>query len=321
MDYFDSPFLSCHQLRKLFGPLSPDIAALQLSRGPLEGRLRVIKLGAIRLNFLETNQSLFLSGARRPENCTIAIPLEDARPSDYRAQGIPVIWPALMGYNRHLTDFDLKIPAGAKLATIVINKEVLFEEFSRKDESRLSINRWDTTNQLQLHPELHEGLRAQINEKVKRGKQKWNPEEPDKLIETVIQCFEQSDICTRLIAKREARHEAAIELLHWCTRYPMQIVTIEELSSELFQSRTSLFKGAREHFGKTPLELQRTIRIDGVRQLLLSQSDRNSKGLTGVGDSAESMGFTSRSHFARRYMEQYGEQPLDTLTESLKDKV
>ena len=131
MDYFDSPFLSCHQLRKLFGPLSPDIAALQLSRGPLEGRLRVIKLGAIRLNFLETNQSLFLSGARRPENCTIAIPLEDARPSDYRAQGIPVIWPALMGYNRHLTDFDLKIPAGAKLATIVINKEVLFGEFSR----------------------------------------------------------------------------------------------------------------------------------------------------------------------------------------------
>jgi transcriptional regulator GlxA family with amidase domain len=28
------------------------------------------------------------------------------------------------------------------------------------------------------------------------------------------------------------------------------------------------------------------------------------------------MGFTSRSHFARRYQQQYGEQPQDTLNRS-----
>ena len=94
----------------------------------------------------------------------------------------------------------------------------------------------------------------------------------------------------------------------------MKTITVEDLSAELFQSRTSLFRGSREHFERTPLELQRSIRMDRVRQLLLDPARRASQGLTGVGDSAASMGFTSRSHFARRYQEQYGEQPQETLT-------
>ena len=93
---------------------------------------------------------------------------------------------------------------------------------------------------------------------------------------------------------------------------------IEEISSEIFQSRTSLFQGAKEHFRRTPLELQRSIRMDRVRQLLLDPARRASQGLTGVGDSAASMGFTSRSHFARHYQEQYGEQPQETLTNGLQ---
>ena len=98
----------------------------------------------------------------------------------------------------------------------------------------------------------------------------------------------------------------------------MTPVTVEELSAELFQSRTSLFKGSKEHFEQTPLELQRSVRMDCVRQLLLDPTRRASQGLTGVGDTAASMGFTSRSHFARRYQELYGEQPQDTLARSLK---
>ena len=54
--------------------------------------------------------------------------------------------------------------------------------------------------------------------------------------------------------------------------------------------------------------------MDRVRQLLLDPARRASQVLSGVGDSAASMGFTSRSHFARRYQEQYGEQPQETLT-------
>ena len=100
----------------------------------------------------------------------------------------------------------------------------------------------------------------------------------------------------------------------------MTTITVEELSTELFQSRTSLFKGSKEHFGQTPLELQRSIRMDRVRQLLLDPVRRKHQGLNGVGDSAASMGFTSRSHFSRRFQEFYGELPQDTLVKSLKGR-
>jgi len=314
----DSTFSSCQDLQDLFGPLSPDLVALQMSQGPLRGRLRSFHLGAIRFNLLETNQSLFLSGTRRPKPCTVAIPLEEPQASSpYQAQGIPLEWPALMGYNRHLTDFDLKLPAGARLATIVIGKDVLLEQLDRRGRSQRTLERWEQTNQLELLPELQQRLRDQLTPLIQRDAQGWNPEDPDQLIDSVIRCFEEPQARTKLIAKWETRHEAAIDLLHWCDRNPTKTVTVEALSAELFQSRTSLFKGSKEHFEQTPLELQRSVRMDRVRQLLQDPARRASQGLTGVSDTAAFMGFTSRSHFARRYQEHYGEQPQDTLAKSL----
>ena len=319
MIQFDSAFSSCHGLQELFKPLSPDLVSLQLSRGPLHGRLRIYGHGAIRFNLLETNQSLFLSGTRRSTSCTLAFPLEDVdATSPYRAQGIPVSWPALMGYNLQLTNFDLKVPAGARLATIVIGKEALFEHLAQLGASQLTLERWKSTNQLELLPDLRQALHDQLNKLIRAKQNSWKQEAADLLIETVIRCFEQTHVRTTHIASREARHEAAIDLLHWCASNPMKTITVEELSSELFQSRTSLFRGSREHFEQTPLGLQRSIRMDRVRQLLLEPARRDSLGLLGVGDSAASMGFSSRGHFARRYLEQYEEQPQTTLAESLQ---
>ena len=116
------------------------------------------------------------------------------------------------------------------------------------------------------------------------------------------------------IAKRETRHTAAIELLHWCSKNPSKNLTITELSDVLYQSRTSLFTGCQEHFGRTPTELQRSIRLDLVRQLLLNPKRSLALGLSGVGAIAAHMGFSSRSHFARRYEQQYNELPQQTLS-------
>ena len=322
MRQIDSTFSSCKDLQELFEPLSPDLVALQMSRGPLLGRLRSFHLGVIRVNLLETNQSLFLSGTRRPKPCTAALALEQPQESSpYRAQGIRVDWPAVMGYNRHLTDFDLRVPAGARLATIVIGKEALLEQLNHRGGSQRTLERWESTNQLELLPEPQQRLKDQLHQLIQRDNEGWDPKDPDRLIDSVIRCFEEPQARTRLIAKREVRHEAAIDLLHWCSRNPMTPVTVEELSAELFQSRTSLFKGSKEHFGQTPLELQRAVRMDRVRQLLLDPRRRASQGLIGIGDTAASMGFTSRSHFARRYLEHYGEPPQDTLAKSLTNTI
>ena len=93
MKLLDASFESCGDLQELFQPLSPDLVALQLSSGLLKGRVQVWGLDGFRLNLLTTNQSLFLSGARRPEPCTLAIPLDPSKcDGAYQAQGISMPW-------------------------------------------------------------------------------------------------------------------------------------------------------------------------------------------------------------------------------------
>ena len=65
-----------------------------------------------------------------------------------------------------------------------------------------------------------------------------------------------------------------------------------------------------------PQNLQRSIRLDLVRQLLLDPNRCDGIHLQGVEAIAAHQGFTSRSHFARRYRKQYGELPQETLQRS-----
>jgi len=311
---FDGTFFSCAQLRELTKRLSPDLVALQISSGPLEGKLRIFSLGAFRLNLLETNQTLFISGARRPNLCTLAIPLNTTDLNEpYQVQGIPLLWPGLMGFNRKLMDFDMRLPAGSRLATLVISHEHLLERHQQHAQSQLALKRWHHTNQLELRDPLARRLRNQLQCLINQNGIPHEPEEPDQLIESVLSCFKDAKARTMGIAPREVRHEAGIELLHWFTRHPERKHTAEELSQELHQSRTSLFKGCKEHFGQTPLEMQRSIRLDLVRQRLLNQTGCQQLGLNGIWEIALQFGFRSRSHFTRRFEAQYGEQPQKTL--------
>ena len=68
--------------------------------------------------------------------------------SPHRAQGISVAWQDLIGYNIHLTDFNLKLPAGARMATVVIGKEVLLEQLNRQGGSHRNLERWESINQV-----------------------------------------------------------------------------------------------------------------------------------------------------------------------------
>ena len=316
MKRLDASFESCGDLQELFQPLSPDLVALQLSSGLLKGRVQVWGLDGFLLNLLTTNQSLFLSGARRPEPCTLAIPLDQSKCDEaYQAQGISMPWTGLMGYNRSLIDFDLKLPAGARLATVVINKAAWLDRHGRTDGPQL-MKRWETTNQLEVQPPLLEQLQRQLMALMHGQADGKQTETSEQLMQTLIRCFEDPTAETLPIAKRETRHQASIDLLHWCDKHPKTPLKIEEISSEIFQSRTSLFQGSKEHFQRTPLELQRSIRLDRVRQLLINPKQRQHQGLNGVSEIVEAMGFSSRSHFARRYKQHFHELPHETLQRS-----
>ena len=314
--HLDTTFESCSDLQELFQPLSSDLVALQLSFGRLKGRVQAWGFDGFRMNLLRTNQTLFLSGSRRPEPCTLALPLDPSESEmTYQAQGISMPWPGLMGYNRGLIDFDLKLPAGAQLATVVISKATWLDRHAQTGQP-LMLKRWEQTNQLEVRAPLRDQLQRQLMALIDNPADPKQTETSDQLMQSLIQCFEDPAAKTLPIAKREVRHQAAIELLHWSAKHPKKPLKIEEISKEIFQSRTSLFKGSKEHFQRTPLELQRSIRLDRVRQLLLNPKQRQNQGLTSISKIAEDMGFSSRSHFAHRYEQHFHELPYETFQRS-----
>ena len=162
MKLLDASFESCADLQELFQPLSPDLVALQLSTGLLKGQVKAWGFDGFRLNLLTTDQSLFLSGTRRLEPCTLALPLDPSTSDEaYQAQGISMPWAGLMGYNRGLVDFDLKLPAGARLATVVINKAAWLDRHGPTNGPRV-MKRWENTNQLEVRPPLHVQLQHHL---------------------------------------------------------------------------------------------------------------------------------------------------------------
>ena len=314
MTLLDSRFQCCVDLQELFQPISPDLSALQLSQGSLKSRLQIFNLDSFRLSLLETNQALFLSGTRRPEPCTIAIPLSDPESAaPIRAQGIDMPWPGLMGYNHQLRDFDLRLAADTALASLIISKEHLGEHHQQRKAGDPPLERWEHSNQLELCEPIRTQLRTQLRDLINNQSDAHITKATNQLIDILFKAFQNQNARTLPIAKRQTRHAAAIKLLHWFSSNPSKNLTITELSDVLYQSRTSLFNGCQDHFGRTPTELQRSIRLDLVRQLLLNPKRSNALGLKGVGAIAAHMSFTSRSHFARRYEQQYNELPQNTL--------
>ena len=218
-----------------------------------------------------------------------------------------------MGYNHQLRDFDLRLAANTALASVIISKEHLHERHQQRKAGDLLLERWEQSNQLELCEPIRTQLRTQLRDLIDNQSDAHITKATNQLIDSLFQAFQNQKARTLPMAKRQTRHAAAIELLHWCSNNPSKNLTITELSEVLYQSRTSLFNGCQDHFRRTPTELQRSIRLDLVRQLLLNPKRSDALGLKGVGAIAAHMGFASRSHFARRYKKQYNELPQQTL--------
>ena len=122
-------------------------------------------------------------------------------------------WAGLMGCNRGLIDSDLKPHAGAQLATVVINKAAWVDRHGQTGGPPL-MKRWETTNQLEVHPPLLEQLQRHLMDLMHGQADAEQRETSEQLMPTLIRCFGDPAAETLPIAKREARHQAAIDLVH-----------------------------------------------------------------------------------------------------------
>ena len=78
-------------------------------------------------------------------------------------------------------------------------------------------------------------------------------EDLDRMIESVIRCFEELQARTKQIAKREIRRKAAINLLFWFGRNPIKTATVEALSAEHPNPERHYSKDPRNISNKHPL--------------------------------------------------------------------
>lgn len=85
-------------------------------------------------------------------------------------------------------------------------------------------------------------------------------------------------------------------------------ISIDAICTHAGINRFTLFAAFRDHLQTTPMQWQRNLRLDQVREALLAAEPHQS-----VSAIALDSGFTHLSRFASQYRERFGERPSDTL--------
>ena len=116
----------------------------------------------------------------------------------------------------------------------------------------------------------------------------------------------------------ELSHRSGLmkDLIAWGQSNPTQVITLEDLTSTIFASRSSIVHSCRTSFGMGPMALLKQIRLGQVQAVLLNPQRRESMGFSTVQAVATHFGFSSRNHFARDYRQLFGEAPSETLQRS-----
>ena len=197
-------------------PVSPAMAVLQLSPGPTQGRLRVYGLGRFRVSVLETSQTLFLSGPRRSDRLTLAFELGSTCDlSKLRVQGAAMPWPGFLGFNQELTDFDLRLPAGSQLTTLLLPKALL-QDNPRSAHGTLVSQRLQQCNLLELTAQQKADLAAWLNELSNNATDQPPEGMAEGLLDVTLTAFAEPTTRTELNQPRQERHSAALKVLHRC---------------------------------------------------------------------------------------------------------
>ena len=95
-------------------------------------------------------------------------------------------------------------------------------------------------------------------------------------------------------------HRAGLmkDLIAWGQANPTEVISLKDLSSTIFASRSSIVHSCRTSFGMGPMTVLKQIRLGQVQAV------------------ANHFGFSSRNHFARDYRQLFVEAPSTTLQRS-----
>ena len=294
-----------------------DACVLPLEVGPIAGSVKVLPFPNIRIFLIESNREIAIFANRSPDKVTFTIDLSPRLSSlPVTAQGVSISRPAIFGFNSALKDLDLHMNACSRLCSIVVPVHYFSSLLYQHRCSSLK-EFFDDYN-VYASEMVSSKLAPMLKKLFSASSFLKTPFTPlqieNEIISTVIHCFvDDQSRKLGVVLSRKERHEAAMKVLSMTSHSPRIPFEIQDLSTLLHQSRTSLFSGCKEKFGMSPVEVVRSVRLHQVRHALLNTEFCVQNNLDGVIDIADYFGFAGRSHFTRYYKQQFLETPRQTL--------
>ena len=277
----------------------------QISRGPLLGTVSLQRRSDIAVLQLSTNQIITVLGARPSSITCIALDRTNHL-SDHAIRGEAVTPFAIHGFTPSITESFFKISAGAEMTILMMGLERFLKLIALDTASRLpdTIN---SNNSLTLLPEQFQRLMNLLDP---------NQELPpaDLLDALLVECFSRDAHFQSQGVTLSTRAALMRDLLAWGLEHSDTPISLDQLTSTLFASRSSIVQACRETFGVGPTTLLKQIRLHEVHQTLRDPRRRTHlNGQASVGIIAGLHGFKSPNHFARDYRLMFGELPRKTL--------
>lgn len=308
----DRHFFSAEECTSLWNVLGCRYRWIQLSEGPLIGRLRVERQGYMILISMQANQALLVQGDRNPDWIPFTIEHTD-NISEHRHFGEQVVPNALGGFNTSLRETMFRTsPGGSHIGAVLIDRRRV-HELADLDPGAGILERMAAHNLALLSPSSHERLKRLMSPPPWSGEDAKRSFSADLLEAQLFDCL--SPCCE--VDLRPVRDTHRSELVHELVQYSFKFsrtpVQLNDVCMALFTTKTTLNVSCRKMFGFGPMMLMKRVRLQQVNHVLRNPDLQQHLGCSAVHEVAQYFGFHSRNHFASDYRAMFSESPRDTL--------
>ena len=291
-------------LQELLKAIGFQIQVVQITPGPLHGTLRADRACGGLLLQVTTNQCLCFQGDR--DQNWLAIALEQTDNLElHRVRGEALGRCSIQGFNRNLTDSFWQVSPHSHSSILVLPLQRVVDLITLDPNSRLQ-DVIDSANIMQLAPEHFQALKHCLGSPAAAADQ-------DQFDGLLLEIFSSPQPYE--LYGGEMRNDAALmrDLVAFGCSNPHAPIRLAELGKVLLKSTSSINKASRDHFGLTPMQLLKQIRLQQVQHTLLNPSRQSLLGARSIQGIASHYGFMARNHFARDYRLMFGESPNQTL--------
>ena len=308
-------FSSAEGCARLWKQLGCDYNVVQVSSGPLHGRLRVDHQDGMLLVSMQADQALLVEGTRHPRWLPFTIEHTDNY-SDHRHFGESLAPNALAGFNTKMTESLMRTsPGGNRIGAVLVDRRRV-DAWAGFDGTTYVSDQMEQYNTAILAPVVHRKLRHLMELPAWRGADVPHPFHADLLEAQLIECL-SPESSIRLQPVRKTHHSDLVrELVRFSFQSSTEPIRLSAICNALFTTKTTLTVSCREMFGYGPMALLRRIRLQQVHEVLSNPGLRQQLGCHTVQQAAEYFGFASRNHFAGAYRDLFAEAPRMTLLAS-----